>query len=217
MFTRAVTEAAKLGGPGEVVPKTTDDLPHLPDPWERLADEPPKSFAAFTRYRDLDPLERSLSRAAREFVDSPSGRRRSHAAVLREWQRWSAEWSWVARAQQYDEHMDAVRRGAHALAVRLMAERHVEAAQQFITKGLAALAGVKLDEMRPRDVLRFVTEGARLERLARGEPDPEAGILSGESSPQESVRELLSSSPEVAKAAAVLQGTVARARRERGA
>src|SRR5687768_11743236 len=79
-----------------------DDRP----PFERQPGESPRAYAAFCRYRDLEPSSRSLDRAWRAANPAqPSHRRRSKT-----WAEWSARWGWPERAAAFDAHLDRQKR-----------------------------------------------------------------------------------------------------------
>ncbi len=192
--------------------KTTDALPHIPEPWDRIPEEGAKAFAAFVKYRDLPAHERSIGHSVgKPGPDATSAVLRLYESRKRQAETWSAAHFWTARSIQYDEHRDRIRRAAEAHAVEEMGRRHAEAAMELVRTGVAALALVKPEELPFSDLLRFVTEGARLERLARGEPESTAEIAGV--APQDDIRRLLSSDPDTAKAAAMLAASVSRARR----
>jgi hypothetical protein len=63
-------------------------------PWLRLPEETAKSYAAFMAYLGLGP-RRSIARAM-ELVGAGPG-------SVRQWERWSSKYNWVARAEAYDD------------------------------------------------------------------------------------------------------------------
>jgi hypothetical protein len=52
-----------------------------------------------------------------------------------------------------------------------MVERHVREARALQAKALERLRALCPEELGPADLLRFIVEAAKLERLALGEPD----------------------------------------------
>lgn len=201
---------------------TTDAQPYIPEAWDRLPDENAKEFDAFVQYRDLAPHERSIRRAAarsigyqdpKDLVGEPLAKRRQFDAARVRFERASASHYWQARAVQYDEHRDKIRRAAEALAIEEMGRRHAEAGMKLVAKGLEALESVEPKDLPFSELMRYIAEGARLERLARGEAETTGSF--DVNPPQDDVRALLSSDPNVAKAGAMLTAAVARARREK--
>jgi hypothetical protein len=141
-----------------------DTLPTA-DPWERQPAEGARAFAAFAAYRDLPASKRSLSAACAVFYHGKT------AAKLRQLESWSSLWHWTQRAAAWDDEQDRLRRQAHARALQEMAERHARDAVALQTKALARLKALDPNELSAADVLRYLVEAAKLERLARGEPE----------------------------------------------
>src|SRR5438445_12291331 len=72
----------------------TDDR----DLWERQPAESSKAFAAFCRYRDLGPADRSTAKVAQKLG-------RSKTLI----DRWSSRWSWVKRVEAWDAEQERIR------------------------------------------------------------------------------------------------------------
>jgi hypothetical protein len=85
--------------------------------------------------------------------------------------KWSRAFRWVERASAWDRHLDAEARQAREQARREMVERHVREARALQGKALERLRALCPEELGPADLLRFIIEAAKLERLALGEPD----------------------------------------------
>jgi len=88
-------------------PSDLRDLPEDRLPWERQASESGGAWAAFTRYRDMLPGERSLITAYRQETgrnqaSQPSG----------QWTGWYQSNQWKHRAEAYDAHKDRIAREA---------------------------------------------------------------------------------------------------------
>lgn len=128
--------------------------------WERLPGESAKAFEAFRLYRDLPPSERSVREVARRLNKN-----------LTTIAQWSSKYRWVERAQAWDDEVDRRAREAHLRAVKEMRERHARYAVALQMKALDRLKQMDPDELEPLEVLKFIVEAAKLERLARGEPD----------------------------------------------
>lgn len=145
----------------------------LPRPWERRAvGESAAAFAAFCRYRDLGP-RRSLDEVDRQLYPPPApGQRRTSASRRRRGQisDWSRAHDWVTRAAAWDAHLDCEARLAHVEAVREMGVRHAQVARALQERALAALESLSPADLAAHEILRFLVESARLERLALGEP-----------------------------------------------
>jgi hypothetical protein len=133
-------------------------------PWEQQPGESTRAFGAFCVYRDLGPM-RSLRAAAVAFYG------RETRSVERQFDTWSSAFRWVERAGAWDRHLDAAARLAQVEARREMVERHVKEARVLQAKALERLRSICPEELGPSDLLRFIVEAAKLERLALGEPE----------------------------------------------
>ena len=133
-------------------------------PWEQRPGETARAFGAWAAYRDLGP-KRTLAAAARAYYGRTSG------ALERQLDKWSVAFGWVARARAWDAHLDAEARKAQEQARRQMAERHAAEAVALQEMALRRLKAMSPDELAPGDVLQFLVDAAKLERLARGEPE----------------------------------------------
>lgn len=130
-----------------------------PLPWERQPREGTKPFEAFVIYRDQGPKR---------------GQRPTAKAIgksLRLIVKWSQRWRWVERARAWDEELDRQNRASQVAAVKEMRERHAREALALQEKALKRLKELKREELSASDVLRFFVEAAKLERVARGEPE----------------------------------------------
>jgi hypothetical protein len=143
-------------------------------PWERLSGESAKAFAAFCLYRDQGP-RRSVDAASRAYHERGSGATASDPTTLRrrasgQIGRWARRWNWQARAVAWDEELERTRRLKQIEAVGEMVERHVREALMLQNKAVERIRLLRADELKPRDVLSYLLESVKLERLARGEP-----------------------------------------------
>jgi hypothetical protein len=135
-----------------------------PAPWEQQPRESSRAYGAFCTYRDLGP-RRSLRAAANAFYG------RTSAASERQLDKWSRAFGWVERASAWDRHLDAEARAAQEAARREMVERHLREARTLQGKALQRLQALTPEELGPVELLRFIVEAAKLERLVLGEPD----------------------------------------------
>ncbi len=130
------------------------------DVWERQPGESPQSFEAFAIYRNFRQGTRSLARVASELTKS--------AHLIR---RWSAKHNWVDRVEEWDAYQDKIALEAQLRAVKDMNERHVRMSMALQSKALKKLEALDPDELTPSQLLQYLLESSRLERLARGEPE----------------------------------------------
>lgn len=133
----------------------------MPQPWERQEGETSKAYAAFCRYRRMDPSKRSL--------EASLGRDKS-SGKLRYVQDLSSKHDWVARAAAYDDYKDALVRQRLEQQRLDMAERQAAVARAMLDKAKQRIESIDLSSLLPQDVARWVDVATKTERLALGEP-----------------------------------------------
>ena len=129
------------------------------DLWERQPMESARAFAAFSRYRDMGPGQRSSAKVAQEL---------GRSKTLMD--RWSSCWSWVKRAEAWDAEQEHTR----AEAMRARQLQAVEEDFQLgaaltakAAKNLMALADAGLSA---QEIVRLAHEGVVIKRLTLGMP-----------------------------------------------
>jgi hypothetical protein len=135
-----------------------------PAPWEQQSGESSRAYGGFCAYRDLGP-RRSLHAAATAFYGRASPSRE------RQLDKWSRAFGWVERTSAWDRHLDAEARQAQETARREMVERHLREAHTLQGKALQRLQALTPEELGPTELLRYIVEAVKLERLLLGEPD----------------------------------------------
>jgi hypothetical protein len=154
--------------------------------WDRQPREGARAYEAFALYREMG-YTRSVSKVAQRLGKQVS--------LIR---RWSSAYDWVSRVKAWDAHQEQETRQQQAQAVREMRKRHAQEALAIQEKALSRLRQMDIGELSASDVIKFFVEGARLERVARGEPEAinETVLTGREDSPVEvniSAREILRS------------------------
>ena len=142
--------------------------------WEQLPGESAKAYAAFCLYRDQG-LNRSIEATSRLYHGHAAplegqtaiGRRRGASGQIR---RWAQRWNWSARARAWDQKLQRVQWSKQVEASAEMAERHAKEALLLQNKAVERLRLLQPQELGPREILSYLVEAAKLERLARGEP-----------------------------------------------
>ncbi len=129
--------------------------------WERLPDESSKAYQAFCEYRDMG-ADRSIRKLAQARGKPTSTKWLCH---------WSAKHNWVERARAYDDYLEQEKRKEQEKAILDMVERHTKEAMALQQKAIERLRALDPSELSPRDVLSYLMEAIRLERLSRGEPN----------------------------------------------
>jgi hypothetical protein len=126
--------------------------------YERTQGEPAKAWQAFTVYRDA-----GAARSYRSVAESLS---KSVSLI----ERWGSRWNWQRRVIEYDHVQEAQARAEMARDNREMHKRHINEGLLLQQKGVERLQALDTDRMSVRDAILCIREGAKLERLARGEP-----------------------------------------------
>jgi hypothetical protein len=154
------------------------------EPWARQYRETGKAYEAFLVYRDL-----GLSRGAMEV----SRRLAKRAELIR---RWRKAWAWDERCAAWDAHLAEARdtawqkaQTAHPDEIALMNARHAQMAQGLQQKALLRLAELRPADLSPPQVLAYLVEAVKIERLARGEAKQD--VPEGEEADQDIVVRLL--------------------------
>ena len=122
----------------------------------------------FNLYVDLGP-GRSLEALAAAIARNPDAAGLRRAPSLRSLYRWSAELRWQDRLA--DLEREARRRDAEQLlqSLREMNERQAREGMLLQQRAVQRLQALVDGELTPAESIRALAEGARLERLARGE------------------------------------------------
>jgi hypothetical protein len=118
---------------------------------------------AFEAYWRLGP-ERSIERL-REAIKSTRGK----APSMRTLYEWSRQHQWQYRLARLEQEATAAEDEARKAAIREMAERHAKAGVLMQQKGAQWLLEITGDQVTAEAAIRAISEGTKLERLARGE------------------------------------------------
>jgi hypothetical protein len=158
------------------------------DPWEQQENESPEAYGQFSGYRDLDPEERSIKAAWRQWRGNRSERgvelgEHPAGGFIANYQRWR----WEERARAYDIDQERrvrrklERRRASAIAeiadlgeaMRKKASaaiRMMTAVEQTVRNENGQDVIVLAVKITPAEATRLAETGAKLELLALGEP-----------------------------------------------
>ncbi len=123
--------------------------------WERQPHESAQAYAAFDIYCKLG-AERTLGAVAKECNKSVSLMGR-----------WSSTWDWQRRSRDYDNEVKRRELAEAQKAQRKMRERQIQTAMLMQKKAIQALDKLQAEDLSPRDILRFISEGAKLEAANR--------------------------------------------------
>jgi hypothetical protein len=133
--------------------------------WERRQGETSRSYQAFCVYRDQG-ITRSLRKAAEEFYQGAT------RAKVVQFETWSSQNLWVARAEAFDAELDRRRSLEREEHIREALERGRRAA---LLLQRIALDGLTTYQMQgggdpPLVLLKYLQAGLEEERLALGIP-----------------------------------------------
>lgn len=136
-----------------------------PAPWERQPDESSQAFEAFALYRDMGYDS-----------DGYFGNNRSHREVAKQlgksmalMSRWSSKYNWVDRCAAWDAEKDRMLLKEQQKEIAKMRKRHAAIAYAGISKVALAIKKVNPEDLSPQDMMRFMTECSKLERISRGD------------------------------------------------
>ena len=127
-------------------------------PWERQPSERSGAYEAFAVYRDMGG-ERSIRKAGQKLG-------KNYTTIAG----WSSKYDWVERCRLYDNDVARQAREKALKGINEMQTRQIKIAMLMQQKATEALAKLLPENLDRNDIVRFVTEGSKLERLNRGEP-----------------------------------------------
>lgn len=119
---------------------------------------------AFDLYKDMG-TERSCAKVASQLGKSTT--------IIN---RWCSRWSWVKRAQDWDDEVQRAADEARLKSVQEMVERHAALAKALQGKIAQRITSVSPSELNPTDLVRWFEASVKIERLSRGVPEQEKQI-----------------------------------------
>lgn len=122
--------------------------------WDRMTDEPLDAYASFRIFRDLNPLQRKLTKVAQDANISER-----QARVL------AAKWDWRDRVAQWDDECHRIEDVERLESIRQMHKLHRSAGRLAISKAMQALQLLEPNEITPGTVARLLELGTKLERM----------------------------------------------------
>jgi len=140
--------------------------------YERQPGETPKQYHAFCLYRDMPASERSLRRVTAQIHgdDYRDSQRRTI-------EKYSSRNNWVERVRAWDLERDRASRQAELEAIAEMRRKHIEESRALQHVAVQSLLRLREEierdpnrKLTPGMILRYITAGAQMERLTRGEP-----------------------------------------------
>ncbi len=128
---------------------------------------------AFDEYWALG-AERSIERLHELLAGAEPGSRPPPG--LRTLYDWSSRYHWQDRIERLERQAREAADGARVDGLREMYERQAREALLLQQKGAGWLSEFVSDDASPEAAIRAIVEGAKLERLARGEPSDRTAV-----------------------------------------
>ena len=145
-----------------------DNTPEETLPWERQKNETNKAYNTFCIYRDAG-MRRSLRNTITAIF--PKLPAEKYTTKIRGIAVWSSKYTWVKRVEAWDAFQEQEFRKELEIARKKMAERQAAYGIAMQAKGITRIRDLETDDLNPDQANRLVVEGAKLERVAMGEPD----------------------------------------------
>ncbi len=136
--------------------------------WERQQGESAQAYEAFNLYLKMG-TERSCRKVAQELSKSDT--------IIR---RWSSAWSWQKRVRDYDTELARIEFAEAKKAAKEMRERQINLSVLLQKKAFDALKQLDISELTPQEILRFISEGAKLEAANRAAEAQQVAEAAGE-------------------------------------
>lgn len=136
--------------------------------WERQPKESAQAYEAFNLYLKMG-TERSCRKVARELSKSDT--------IIR---RWSSAWSWQKRVRDYDTELARIEFAEAKKAAKEMRDRQINLSVLLQKKAFDALKKLDISELTPQEILRFISEGAKLEAANRATETQQTATAAGE-------------------------------------
>lgn len=137
--------------------------------WDRQEGEPTLWFARFERFRAMGDSRTLLGCLNAE--QDERGTKKHSSCLSGAWQEAVKQWRWRGRATAWDDHQRALARQEEGNELAQRRKVWIAQAQGLQNKATERLLSMDADELSPRDLLAFFTEGLRLELLSRGEAE----------------------------------------------
>lgn len=166
--------------------------------YERQPEESAKAYEAFCLYRDMG-AGRSVDAAWRSFQEKQGANRGQIGGKIGRaptgWWRWSSEYQWVRRAEEWDAEQDRQKREearqtriaeveAYRQRVVSEAQEIAEGALQLVRLGMDAISMTDISKIPPGALPAFIGQGmkayndaTRLEGIGLGLVDEDGKLI----------------------------------------
>ena len=127
-------------------------------------------MAETTKHRQaFDLYWRLGSQRSIEKLHSSLAERQGRSPSLRTLYEWSSRYHWLSRISRLEREAREAEDAARVAEIRDMQDRQAKAGLLLQQKGLEWLVALDVEDATPEAAVRAISEGAKLERLARGE------------------------------------------------
>ncbi len=126
-------------------------------PWERQQGESSPAFQAFSTYLDMGE-KRSIRAVSQQLGKSKT--------LI---DRWSRNNGWVERVRAYENDLRKKEFAEAQKAMQKMHKRQIDTAMLLQKKAVEALAKLDPEHIPPKDIIRFISEGTKIEKQTRAE------------------------------------------------
>lgn len=138
----------------------------MAEPWDRLEGEPNQWYDRFERFRLLGPNRTLIATYNGERAEAGKSVIRRYPGA---WDKVAGRWRWWERAEAWDEAQRALARKEEEGQLRERRRAWIAQAQAVQGKAVERLLTLVAEDLSPRDVLRWVVQGMKLEMVAMGE------------------------------------------------
>lgn len=134
------------------------------DPWGQQPDESKPAYDAFLAYRDMGYTRSYRATAAkvqkaRSLID-----------------RWGKQWFWQGRAAAWDSELAKQDAATQIQQQKEARKRHADIAKGVQVKVIQRLKTLKVDELKPNELIRWLDVATRIEREALGMTGYNVGV-----------------------------------------
>lgn len=147
----------------------------MSEPWERLPEESIRAYAAFKRYLDLG-AQRSLSKLSQSYEDDAKQSVRDGKPKIAKQltksvpllKRWSGQHRWIERMEAWEADQDREWAKERRRSLREANRRHTTLAKSMTAKIASRLMALRINELTPQDLARWLDVAVKIERLGLG-------------------------------------------------
>ena len=133
--------------------------------WDRQPDETPKAFSAFSLYRDMPPIDRTITAAC------TARRKDGGKATERNWETWASRYDWRNRAAEHDSDIASRRRDRMAKELERAQDNAVTLVRAALEKVKERIEGMDAEELAAGQIPDALKKLVELEFKSLGQDD----------------------------------------------